>query len=516
MDEKWYTKLVNKIKQSYHDVIVVVDHDRLGRLPELRAALADTFALHDYAGELPLRRFLKEHAGQRILIFKHPEHGHLPYDVETRSHVVSWQLREIFPKLHPSALTDLPGEYYQRVFEAYGQREQMLQPLNAEETKIVLAEWLGESPKDVSRELSFPASPVGRGREDQGSIERRYQALVREIEKLLARFSVDWRAVAALWGELSYWYCQVGMKPPPEIDALDQKISEAFTEYILASYHELFYESYLSRPVTVDKVLPFLAYQSAAKKVLICMDGMGFQEWCCLKQYLTSRGIDSFNVTAVFAILPTLTQASRRALFCGRPAPGDRIEEERGFLQFVRQKWPEGERRRARVFMNTHLRWRQEYLDFDYLALVCNLVDDLAHATVSVRDSKEMMQKSLIVHLEASGFAETVQRLLEEGYRVYLASDHGSVWCRGNGHQASRWLVEEKARRALLFPNRLLAEDFAAGKNVLIYENSHLLGDAVAVFPPDREMFGPEGEEAISHGGIHIEEVIVPFIEVQA
>lgn len=514
MGEKWYAKLVNKIKRSYHDVIVVIDHDRLGRLPELRAALADTFALHDYKGELPLRRFLKENAGQRMLIFKHPEHGHLPYDVETRSDMVSWQLREVFPKFHPSALKGLPLEHYQRVFEAYRKMEDALQPLGLEETKEVLAGWLGGSTVDVSRDGFPPAAAARPGQEGEDEVKRRCQTLVREIEELLARLPVDWRAVAPLWGELSYWYCQAGMKPP-EIDALDQKISEAFTEYILTSYRDLFYENYLTRPATVDKVLPLLAYQPAAKKVLICMDGMGFQEWCCLKRYLTSRGIDSFNVMAVFALLPTLTRASRRALFCGGPAPDDRVEEERGFLQFVRQKWPEGERRRAGTFMNIDLRWRNEYLDFDYLGLACNLVDDLAHATVGVQDSKELMQKSLIVHLDGSGFAETVQRLLEEGYRVYFTADHGSVWCRGNGHQASRWLVEERARRALLFPNRILAKDFAAGKNLLVYENSHLFGDAVAVFPVGREMFAPEREAAISHGGIHVEEVIVPFIEVQ-
>ena len=53
--------------------------------------------------------------------------------------------KEIFPKLHPSGLETLPVDQYQRVFEAYQQREQMLQPLNEEETKAVIAEWLGES-----------------------------------------------------------------------------------------------------------------------------------------------------------------------------------------------------------------------------------------------------------------------------------------------------------------------------------------------------------------------------------
>ncbi|HHY32851.1 MAG TPA: PglZ domain-containing protein [Firmicutes bacterium] len=514
MGEKWYAKLVNKIARSYHDVIVVIDHDRLGRLAELRTALAGAFALHDYKGELSLRRFLRENASRRMLIFKPPEHGHLPYDVESRSDVISWQLAEVFPKLHPAALADLPEEQYQRLYEVYEQREQMLRPLDVEETKAVLIEWLDGTAAHARRGESHSADEARPCTHEDGDVKCRCQALVREIEGLLACRPVDWRAVAPLWGELSYCYCQAGTKPP-EIDALDQKISEAFAEYIRTCYCKLFYEGYLTRPATVDKVLHFLAYQPAAKKALICMDGMGFQEWCCLRRYLTSHGLHRFDVVAVFALLPTLTRTSRRALFCGLPAPEGHLDEEKGFLRFVRQKWPDGERRSAWIFTNTNLRWRDEYLSFDYLAMSCNLVDNLAHAAVGVQDSKEPMQTNLLVELDRSGFADTVQRLLEVGYRVYVTADHGSVWCRGNGHQASKWLVEEKARRALLFPNKILAKDFAEGKDVLVYENGYLFGDAVAIFPVGREMFAPAGEAGISHGGIHPEEAIVPFIEVQ-
>jgi hypothetical protein len=98
MDGKWYQVLLDKVKRSYHDLILVLDYDRLGQTPELRAALADTFSLYDYRGELPLRRFLKEKSGGRALIFKPPEQSYLPYDIEASADVISWQLREVFPK----------------------------------------------------------------------------------------------------------------------------------------------------------------------------------------------------------------------------------------------------------------------------------------------------------------------------------------------------------------------------------------------------------------------------------
>ncbi|MDR9788357.1 MAG: PglZ domain-containing protein [Peptococcaceae bacterium MAG4] len=515
MERKWYHALVNKINKSYHDLIIVIDHDRLSWVPELRSALQENFAVHDYRGELSLRRFLKEQAGRRVLVFKPPEMTYLPYDIEAGSDVIGWQLSEVFPKLHPAALRNLPVEHYQTAYAAYREMESSLKTLDAEETQHLVAKWLAA--QAGTRTSYKEDSPLGSGnscKPDGEQTEYRCRALCSKVEELLQQDSVDWRALAPLWGELSFWLCHSGIEMA-NIRELDRRISERFKEFILASYNDLFYESYITRPATVDKVLPYLGCRPASKKALICMDGMGFQEWYCLKRYLAGLGVGNFCEKAVFALLPTLTKVSRRALFCGQHAIKEQVEEEKGFLTFIRRNWPGGKDRPAGVFLNIDGAWRREYMDYDYLGLIYNLVDDIAHNTINVKDSKELMQKNLAMHLEKSGFGELVGKLLEKGFQVYLTSDHGSVWCRGNGHQAVRWLVEDRARRALMFQNHHLAEDFAAGKNVLVYRNSSLFGKMVAVFPSNREMFGDKDDTAISHGGINIEEVIVPFVEVK-
>ena len=71
-----------------------------------------------------------------------------------------------------------------------------------------------------------------------------------------------------------------------------------------------------------------------------------------------------------------------------------------------------------------------------------------------------------------------------------------------------KYLVDSRARRALLYPNRLLAEDFARDKDVFICRGKSILGDNVLVVPRGRQMFAPKEENAVTHGGIHIEEVI--------
>ena len=143
-----------------------------------------------------------------------------------------------------------------------------------------------------------------------------------------------------------------------------------------------------------------------------------------------------------------------------------------------------------------------------------NLVDDIAHSTVLIVESKRTMQNSLADVLQDTEIDKIIKEFLLNGYRVYIVSDHGSVWCRGNGYQAEKYLVDDHAKRALFYPNKILAEEFCKGKALLQYENQNISGNNVLVFPKSRDMFARTKDLMITHGGIHIEEVIVPFIEV--
>ncbi len=517
MQEKWYQLLLKKISQSYNTRLIVNDTDNLGQAQDIRSILEDKFALHDYNGELTLRRFLLANTDRRILIFKTSNVSYIPYDVEANSDVIHWQLKDIFPKLNASVLKKVPAVQYQTIFEGYKDIECSLSMVGEEETCKLVAKWLASQVKSSkpygNEDRPIFGIPGADGRSDSAYC---CALLVKRIKEMLMAADVDWKALGPAWGELSYWHCLVEADLP-EIDSLDQIICQRFEKYIKSSYHKLFYDSFTTGPTTIDKALHYLAYLPPSKKVLLCMDGMGFQEWFCLKQYFAERGVRSFNEMAVFALVPTLTGISRRALFCGRSAAKDRIEENKGFLQFVRTNWPGGRTRPAGMFMHVDGRWRGEYAGYEYIGLINNLVDDVAHSMIYVQDHKRLMQKNLMEHLQHSGLADMVERFLDKDYRVFITADHGTVWCRGNGHKVTKWLVEERAKRVLMYPNKLLAEEFARDKeDVYIYDNNNLFGDSVAVFPAGRGMFGNKNDTAISHGGIHPEEVIIPFVEVLA
>lgn len=338
--------------------------------------------------------------------------------------------------------------------------------------------------------------------------------LVERLKEFLAISPVNWQEVAPVWGELCY------LRDGSEVELtdyyfLDKELTEGFTSFVLNDYDKLFYESYNNGPVTINQVMPYLGARDEDKMALLCFDGMGFQEWYVLKAYLAENQITKFTENSIYAIVPSLTWSSRAALFSGQAVlPTGIVNEKRAFESGVTNGWKYGRAKEKGWFLNTDSRWDADYLQYEYLGLVFTLIDKHAHSAILIEGSKRGMQLSLTEFLPMTDIALLISHLLEENYRIYITSDHGTVWCSGNGYRADKYLVEERARRVLIYPNEQLARDFARDKDVDLYTNLNLLSERVLVLPRGRDMFSPTGEMAISHGGIHIEEIIIPFVEV--
>ena len=358
-----------------------------------------------------------------------------------------------------------------------------------------------------------PWLQVGLVMEKSPPVAEECRLLLERIKRMLSADFANWPELAALWGRCNY-FKDLEEVVLTEYDQVDAEMGQIFEIYINNHYDQLFYRSYRDHPATVDQVMRFLGSRPGVRKALLCLDGMGFQEWFCIREHLTGKGLTNFREGAVFALLPTITSVSRRALFCGQKEIAKLLPEEKGFVEHIDAYWWEGKSARKRVFLNAPLEWNSAYSDYDYIGLVFKGVDEVAHSRHLNKGGKRLLQLILEMHLAESNLAEVISNLLELGFRVYLTADHGIVNCRGSGHRADKYLADTRARRALLYPNRLLAEDFARGKDVLLCRQPGILGDNVLVVPRGREMFAPQGDTAVTHGGIHIEEIIVPFVEV--
>ena len=468
MRHEWFKPLINKLIDSYSVRIIVVDNSRYSLRPEVAAALKLHFAVHFYESEMGLRAFLRKSADSRTLIIKLPEVSYLPFDIEQTSEIIHWRD------------TDLVSD-----------------PPDTAESGVESKE------RDVAGIYS----------------------MANEVEQLLQAGTIVWGEIAYLWGKLSYMKDRLFYRAvynndtslatvETDLKNLETKLAKEFTSFIVNQYRDLFYHSILTEPVTIDRVLPFCKHQGAKKLALICMDGMGFQEWFCFKNYFKSKGISNFREMHVFALIPTVTEISRRALFSGQKHLLDLPTEAKGFREYVNKNMPRG-RGNAQYFLDRYPQLKLEYFAKDYVGIVYYFVDDLAHHTRSISEDKSLVQHNLEVSLHKTDLDKIIERFLTEGFKVIITADHGCVYSQGIGVKQEKYLLSKRAKRACLFPNRHLALDFLGKDNSLIlYRNKEVLGESYVVLAPWRGMFGGLGETAISHGGLHLEEVIVPCVEV--
>lgn len=489
-DEAWYFQLIAPLESIYNDILIIYDPDELGKLDDITSSLSKDYILHYYQNELRLRFAINGVKEKKIIIFISDDPQGIPYDIDSHAEKINdWNFKRIFPKLDSLGLKEYPNRM-QEIHEKYKRIEGSLKVANYVETLDHIQSWISDDPKC-----------------------RDIKELVISVFHTLDKKEPDWYVIAPLWGKLSYLrdYCSENIS---EYETLDKKIIERFDEFINKQYADFFYASSKDRPLTVNKVMEYLEKFKTEKILLLCFDGMAFQEWYILKTYLESHGITKFRESATLALLPTVTKYSRSALFSGTRDYQSPIAEDKGFSKYIEEKWKCEDSKQIGFQYNAGLKWNPKYLNFDYIGIIINLFDDRAHAAGNVDGSKVLMQKDIINNLQETRIEDLFREFIKEDYRIFITSDHGTVWCYGNGYKSDKYFVEDRARRALLYPNKILANDFSTQKEVKKFENTNLIGERVLIFPKGREMFAKENETAITHGGSHLEEVIIPFIEI--
>ena len=100
-------------------------------------------------------------------------------------------------------------------------------------------------------------------------------------------------------------------------------------------------------------------------------------------------------------------------------------------------------------------------------------------------------------------------------FTVFLASDHGNVWARGIGRPNEGALVETRGERARIYTDpAFLALGQGQSPTAVEWTNVGLPPDLRVLLAPELDAFLNEGDRVVCHGGISLEEVIVPFVEI--
>ena len=106
--------------------------------------------------------------------------------------------------------------------------------------------------------------------------------------------------------------------------------------------------------------------------------------------------------------------------------------------------------------------------------------------------------------------------LLENGFRVYLTSDHGNIEAVGCGRPAEGAVADLRGERVRVYPDPLLRgrvkERFSESME---WPPIGLPEDYLPLLAPSRSAFVRENDRVVSHGGASLEELVVPLVQIE-
>ena len=108
--------------------------------------------------------------------------------------------------------------------------------------------------------------------------------------------------------------------------------------------------------------------------------------------------------------------------------------------------------------------------------------------------------------------------MLAQGFDVYISADHGNAPCTGMGKLMKTGVeTETKSRRMIVLKDFANKDSlFEKYENLIEYPGYYLDKQFDYLICGVGESFDAKGDEVMSHGGITIDEVIVPFIKIKA
>ena len=368
-------------------------------------------------------------------------------------------------------------------------------------------------------------------------IEDRSRRLGKLIDNLEASIPAedakhtDWFRFARGWAEailLANDQAEAIPEPTSEhIKNLQAKVDTCFAGWLFKRYAGLI-NLPPAPPVMLHHLPRFLARQMGEdhkfKIALIVVDGLAMDQWLVVREALAAKQPGMrFREQAVFAWIPSLTSVSRQATFAGKapvffPNSIQTTDKEPAlWTQFwVDQGLTPNEVVYLKGLGDGGLEAVSEALSHPkarVAGLVVDKVDKIMHG---MKMGTAGMHNQIRQWCNVGFLSALAGQLLDYGYEVWLTADHGNIQCDGKGRPSEGVIAETRGERVRVYPTPELRAQVAG-----VFPFAHEwqpVGLPVGYFPlvaGGHDAFVNPGDAIVGHGGVAIEEVIVPLVNFE-
>lgn len=323
----------------------------------------------------------------------------------------------------------------------------------------------------------------------------------------------EWHAVARWWAEVRR-LTALAADPVLTEQAWHvwEGIDAAFTQWLRDSYGALL-SSAAPWPSAVHRV-PDLLWRrmesGAPRVVVLVLDGLGMSQWLHVRE---RASLELAEDGTTMALVPTWTSVSRQAIAAGElPTSFRRLWETADERSSWQRYWVgRGLQPHETMHRVVHGRGQADRIDLGAARaamIVAAAPDELMHTAELLGDAQVLA--GLDAWVGTGWLTDFIADAHNRDYEVWITADHGNVECRSAGEPRVGLAADAAGKRLLRF--RTAADRAASGTHGTDWDDiPGLPSDAPALrFAPGRAAY-TNLPISVSHGGLSLDEVIVPL-----
>jgi hypothetical protein len=363
---------------------------------------------------------------------------------------------------------------------------------------------------------------------------RRLEKLIESLQASIpadeARYT-DWTHFARGWAEFVCLLSESADAMPGDTSSnseiLRTQVDSAFTRWLLKRYAGLVSLPPVP-PVMLHHLPRFLASQIGEnqnpKIALIVMDGMAMDQWLVLRNALSRKQPSlRFREQGIFAWIPSITSVSRQTIFAGKapmffPSSIHTTDKEPLlWMQFwADQGFASNEVIYFKGLGDGNLDAVSECVSHPKVKIAGLVVDKVDKIMHGMELGTAGMHNQVAQWAKLSYLNALLDLLLKLGFRVYLTADHGNIEALGCGRPTEGAVADLRGERVRVYPDAVLRDKVKNRfPNALEWEPIGLPENYLPLLAPAGRAFVQEMERIVSHGGIALEELVVPFVQIE-